>query len=317
MSTPAGDFALLIDGEALPGSGTLEVINPATGAVFAQAPAAGRDELDRAVAAARRAASSWRELSFAERRACIERMAQVLREHQAELARLLTLEQGKPLAQARDEITRAATQSEGMARIALDTEVLTDDRERHIELRYVPLGVVGIITPWNAPINLAAGPLTAALYTGNTVVLKPSPYTPLAPKMMVEVMGRFVPEGVIGIVTGGNELGGRMTRHPVPRKISFTGSTATGKRVAQSAAADLTRLTLELGGNDAAIVLDDADPAAIAERIFTGAFRNSGQICTAIKRLYVAEALYGTSSRRWPSARAQPGSETGWIPAPR
>ena len=292
MSTPAGDFALLIDGEALPGSGTLEVINPATGAVFAQAPAAGRDELDRAVAAARRAASSWRELSFAERRACIERMAQVLREHQAELARLLTLEQGKPLAQARDEITRAATQSEGMARIALDTEVLTDDRERHIELRYVPLGVVGIITPWNAPINLAAGPLTAALYTGNTVVLKPSPYTPLTTLALAQLLRGVFPRGVLNVLAGGDELGEWMTAHPGIDKISFTGSVETGKKVMASAAATLKRLTLELGGNDAAIVLDDVDPQAIAPKLFFAAFVNSGQVCMAVKRVYAHERIY-------------------------
>jgi acyl-CoA reductase-like NAD-dependent aldehyde dehydrogenase len=292
MSTPPGDFALLIDGEALQGSGTLEVINPATGAVFAQAPAAGRDELDRAVAAARRAASSWRERSFAERRACIERMAQVLREHQAELAQLLTLEQGKPLAQARDEITRAATQSEGMARIAIDTEVLTDDRERHIELHYVPLGVVGIITPWNAPINLAAGPLTAALYTGNTVVLKPSPYTPLTTLALAQLLRGVFPRGVLNVLAGGDELGEWMTAHPGIDKISFTGSVETGKKVMASAAATLKRLTLELGGNDAAIVLDDVDPQAIAPKLFFAAFVNSGQVCMAVKRIYAHERIH-------------------------
>jgi acyl-CoA reductase-like NAD-dependent aldehyde dehydrogenase len=286
------DFALLIDGEAVQGSGTLEVVNPATGAVFAHAPAAGRKELDDAVAAARRAAPSWRELSFAERRAYIERMAQVLRDHQTELAQLLTLEQGKPLTQARDEITRAATQSEGMARIAIESEVLTEDRERHIELRYVPLGVVGIITPWNAPINLAAGPLTAALYTGNTVVLKPSPYTPLTTLALAQLLRGVFPPGVLNVLAGGDELGEWMTAHPGIDKISFTGSVETGKKVMASAAATLKRLTLELGGNDAAIVLDDVDPQAIAPKLFFAAFVNSGQVCMAIKRVYVHERIH-------------------------
>jgi acyl-CoA reductase-like NAD-dependent aldehyde dehydrogenase len=286
------DFALLIDGEAVRGSESLEVINPATGAVFARCPAAGRAELDRAVAAARRAYLEWREKSFDVRRAAIDRMAAVLREHQDELAELLTLEQGKPLGQARDEIARAATQSEGMARIAIGTEILTEDGERHIELRYYPLGVVGIITPWNAPINLAAGPLVSALYTGNTVVLKPSPYTPLTTLRLAHLLREVFPAGALNVLAGGDELGQWLTEHPGVDKISFTGSVATGKKVMASAAGTLKRLTLELGGNDAAIVLDDVDPKTIAPKLFFGAFVNSGQVCMAIKRIYAHQRIY-------------------------
>jgi len=270
----------------------LEVINPATGEVFTRCPAAGRVELDRAVAAARDAFPAWRDRSFEDRRSAIRRMAQVLRDHQAELAELLTLEQGKPLAQSRDEITRAATQSEGMAQICIEPEVLLDDDARHIELRYFPLGVVGIITPWNAPINLAAGPLTSALYTGNTAILKPSPYTPLTTLKLGELLREIFPPGVLAVLAGGDELGEWMTGHPGVDKISFTGSVATGKKVMASAAGTLKRVTLELGGNDAAIVLDDVDPAAVAPKLFAASFVNSGQVCMAIKRIYAHERIY-------------------------
>jgi acyl-CoA reductase-like NAD-dependent aldehyde dehydrogenase len=286
------DFSLLIDGERATSREWLEVINPATGEVFARCPAAGRAELDRAVEAARAAFLEWRGRSFEERRVAIRRMAQVLRDTQAELAELLTLEQGKPLGQSRDEIARAATQSEGMAQIAIEPEVLLDDASRHIELRYFPLGVVGIITPWNAPINLAAGPLTSALYTGNVAVLKPSPYTPLTTLKLAEFLRDVFPRGVLNVLAGGDELGQWMTEHPGIDKISFTGSVATGKKVMASAAGTLKRVTLELGGNDAAIVLDDVDPKAVAPKLFFASFVNSGQVCMAIKRIYAHERIY-------------------------
>src|SRR5215469_957101 len=286
------DFALLIDGELSQSAASLEVINPATGAVFARCPSAGRTELDKAVAAARRAFGAWSAASFEDRAAVIKRMAAVLREHQDSLAELLTREQGKPIGQARDEIGRAATQSEGMAAISIPVEKLSEDAERRIELRYRPLGVVGIITPWNAPINLAVGPLTAALYTGNTVVLKPSPYTPLSTLKLGELLRDVFPRGVLNVLAGGDSLGQWMSEHPYIDKISFTGSVATGKKVMASAAGTLKRVTLELGGNDAAIVLEDADPKTVAPKLFFAAFVNSGQVCMAVKRIYAHERIY-------------------------
>jgi len=286
------DFAQLIDGELISGTPALDVINPATGAVFARAPRATRADLERAVTAARRASHSWRERSFAQRRACIERMSAALRAQQSELAELLTREQGKPLPQAREEIVRAAIQSEGMAAISINSELILDDAQRRIELHYVALGVVGIITPWNAPINLAAGPLTMALYTGNTVVLKPSPYTPLCTLKLGELLRDIFPAGVVNVLAGGDDCGQWMSEHPGIDKISFTGSIASGKKVMASAAATLKRVTLELGGNDAAIVLDDVDPQAIAPKLFFASFVNSGQVCMAIKRIYAHERIY-------------------------
>jgi acyl-CoA reductase-like NAD-dependent aldehyde dehydrogenase len=183
-------------------------------------------------------------------------------------------------------------QADGMLSIAIPVEVIADDKDKRIELRYRPLGVVGIITPWNAPISLALGPLVSALYTGNTVVLKPSPYTPATTLKLGEIAAEVFPPGVVNVLAGGDELGAWMTEHPGIDKISFTGSVATGKKVLASAAATLKRVTLELGGNDPAIVLDDADPKAIAKKIFFASFVNSGQVCMAIKRIYAHEKVY-------------------------
>jgi acyl-CoA reductase-like NAD-dependent aldehyde dehydrogenase len=286
------DFSHLIDGELAGSEQSFDVINPATGQAFARCPSASRAQLDRAVDAARRAFGEWRQLAFEQRSALLKRLADALRAQQEPLAELLTREQGKPIQQARDEIGRAFVQSEGMTKIQIPVETLVDDAERKIELHYVPLGVVGIITPWNAPINLAAGPLTSALYTGNTVVLKPSPYTPLSTLKLGEIAREIFPRGVVNILAGGDELGQWMTEHRGIDKISFTGSVATGKKVMASAAQNLKRITLELGGNDPAIVLEDADPKAIAQKIFFASFVNSGQVCMAIKRIYAHERVY-------------------------
>ena len=286
------DFAHLIDGQLVRSERSIEVINPATGRVFARAPDASRAQLDEAVAAARRAFAAWSRNSYEERATLLRRLGETLRAHQESLAELLTREQGKPLQQARDEIGRAFSQSEGMTRIAIEPEVLVEDAARRIELHYHPLGVVGIITPWNAPINLAAGPVTSALYTGNTVVLKPSPYTPLSTLKLGELAREVFPAGVLNVLCGGDEFGAWMTAHPGLDKISFTGSVETGKKVMASAAGTLKRVTLELGGNDAAIVLDDVDVATVAPKLFFAAFVNSGQVCMAIKRIYVHERIY-------------------------
>ena len=207
------DFSLLIDGKLEQSAHHLAVINPALGTVFARCPAAQQAELDRAVAAARRAFTAWRARSFAERAALVKQLSQQLRAKQNELAELLTREQGKPLAQSVAEIDRGAAQSDGMVGIEIPVEVIADDSDKHIELRYRPLGVVGIITPWNAPVNLALGPLVSALYTGNTVVLKPSPYTPLATLKVGEILREVFPAGVVNVLAGGDELGAAMTSH--------------------------------------------------------------------------------------------------------
>jgi acyl-CoA reductase-like NAD-dependent aldehyde dehydrogenase len=155
-----------------------------------------------------------------------------------------------------------------------------------------PLGPVAAVTPWNFPLSLASWKLAPALRAGNTVVLKPSPYTPLSTLLLGRVLADVLPPGVVNVVTGGDALGERLVTHPLIRKVSFTGSVATGKRIAEVTAGDLKRLTLELGGNDPAIVLDDANPEAIAKRLFWAAFANCGQVCSAVKRVYAPEPIY-------------------------
>jgi acyl-CoA reductase-like NAD-dependent aldehyde dehydrogenase len=292
QSVLRNDFHQLIAGELQDSDTRFEVINPATAAPFALCPAATRAQLDAAVQAAALAQPAWRACGYEQRRALLRRMTDILRANQDLLAELLTREQGKPLGQSRDEIGRAATQSDGMAQLQIGRETIVDDAQRHIELEYVPLGVIGIIIPWNAPVNLAAGPLTAALYTGNTAVLKPSPFAPLTMLKIGELIRDVFPAGVVNILAGSDEFGQWMSEHPRIAKISFTGSVATGKKVMASAAGTLKRVTLELGGNDAAIVLDDADVAAIASKLFFAATVNSGQVCMAVKRIYAHERIY-------------------------
>ncbi len=285
------DFSMTIAGRPVPGEQGFGVINPATGQVFAQAPEATRAQLDLAMDAAAAALPAWQR-DLEERRRALRECAAAVRAHAKELAPILTREQGKPLARAREEMAGTALWLDYTAGLEIPVEVIRDDADARIEVRRRPLGVVAAITPWNYPVMLATWKIAPALLAGNTVVLKPSPYTPLSTLALGEVLREALPPGVLNVVSGGNELGAWMTSHPVPRKISFTGSVATGKRVAAAAAPDLKRLTLELGGNDAAIVLDDADPKAIADGLFWGAFMNSGQVCTAIKRVYVPEKLY-------------------------
>lgn len=282
----------LIDGQLEGDESSFNVVNPSTGHACATCPEASRDQLNRTVVAARRAQPQWAATTPTERRELLCRLAGVLRENQAELAALITLEQGKPLARALDEVQRAAAQIERLTSIVLEKELLRNDSTGRVELHFRPLGVVGAITPWNMPIVLAVPKITHALYTGNTIVLKPSPYTPLATLRLGELARYVFPRGVLNVLAGGNEFGQWMSEHTGLDKISFTGSVATGKRVMASAAVNLKRLTLELGGNDAAIVLDDADLKTAIPKIFAAAFANSGQVCMAIKRLYVQDKVY-------------------------
>lgn len=286
------DFSLLINGELVSSDAWLDVINPATEQVFARCPAAGEVQLDAAISAAQSAFAAWSRLTYEERATDVRRYTAVLAEHQDELAELLVREQGKPIAQARAELKSCLKQADNTVGLQIPVELLVDSDTHRIELHYRPLGVVGVITPWNAPAALALGSLSSAVYTGNTVVIKPSPYTPLTTLKMGELAREIFPPGVVNVLTGGDELGRRLCEHPGVQKISFTGSVATGKRVLASSAATLKRVTLELGGNDPAIVLDDADPKAIAKKIFFACFVNSGQVCMAIKRIYAHEDVY-------------------------
>ena len=285
------DFTMTIDGNSVAADATFGVINPATGKVFAQAPECSRAQLDAAMESASRAFRPWSRDLPARRKALLACGAAV-QARLGELAPILTQEQGKPLAKASEELIGAAVWFQYTASLEIPVEVLQDDANARIEVRRRPYGVVGAITPWNFPVLLAVWKIAPALLAGNTIVLKPSPFTPLSTLKLGEILREALPPGVINIVSGNDALGAWITSHPAVRKISFTGSVATGKKVAAAAAPDLKRVTLELGGNDAAIVLDDANPKQVAEKLFWGAFSNSGQICSAIKRLYVHESIY-------------------------
>lgn len=282
------NFTMTIAGEASRGNGGFPVINPATVEPFAEAPECTPADLDRAMQSARSAFRAWAG-DEAVRRTALVAAADAIQASANELARVLTDEQGKPLMQALREVVSASAIFRIVAGLEIPTEVL--EEQPRIEVRRRPYGVVAAITPWNYPILIAANKIAPALLAGNTVVLKPSPFTPLATLRLGEVLrGVFAP-GVLQVVSGGDDLGRRMTEHSAVSKVTFTGSVATGKKVAAAAAPDLKRVTLELGGNDPAIVLEDCDPRKIARRLFWGAFTNSGQVCTAIKRVYVEASI--------------------------
>jgi len=287
------DYGLIVGGKKVSTKETYGVVNPATEAIVGQCPIASPDDLDAAVDAAAKAFETWSQVPDAERAAACEKIAEAIGEHSEELARLLTQEQGKPLsAGSRFEIGGAGAWAGYTASLSLADKVLQDDDKARIVQTRKPLGVVASITPWNFPVMIAIWHLVPAIRAGNTVVVKPSPSTPLSTLRLVEIINEVLPAGVVNCVTGTDELGQWMTEHPGVHKVIFTGSIPTGKKVLQSSADSLKRVTLELGGNDAGIVLDDADPAAIAPGIFQGAFMNNGQVCAALKRLYVPESLY-------------------------
>ncbi|MFN5567229.1 MAG: aldehyde dehydrogenase family protein [Bradyrhizobium sp.] len=286
------DYHLLIGGALVPGETTMPVINPATEEVLTDCPRASKDQLDAAATAAKAAFPAWAATPITERRRLIGKMADIIETHANDLARILTSEQGKPLADATGEVLGMAGFFRYLASLDLPMRVLERSGDRQVEAYRRPLGVVGAIIPWNVPLLILGFKLPPALLAGNTLVVKPAPTTPLSTLRFAELVKDVLPAGVLNVIADANDLGDPMTKHPDIRKISFTGSTATGQKVMASAAQTLKRITLELGGNDAGIVLDDVDPKTVAPGIFDGAFQNSGQVCLAIKRLYVHESVY-------------------------
>lgn len=271
---------------------TFPVLNPANGQVIGHAPECSADLLDAAVASAHQAAESWRADPEA-RSSALLNIAARLELSLEELAVLITEEQGKPLREARDELDAAVGDLRYYAGLRLPVDTVSDTEELIVQVLRRPMGPVAAITPWNFPVGTAMSKLAPALAAGCTVVLKPSPYTPLSSLRFGELVRDALPPGVLNVVSGNDALGALMTSHPLVRMISFTGSVATGKEIAATAAVDLKRILLELGGNDPAIVLDDADVDAVADDVFANAFANCGQICVAIKRVYAPKAVYG------------------------
>lgn len=272
------------------GETRFDVVNPATGLAFDSAPICSEIQLEEAVQAALQAFPKWRRSEMARRNALMD-CAQAIKRHLEELATLITTEQGKPISEARSEVAYAAGLFEQHASMPIPRTVLGADGPSRTLLVQRPIGVVGLITPWNFPVGTAAVKLAPALLMGNTVVLKPSPLAPLACLQMAKILRRYLPAGTLNAVSGGPELGALIASHPSIPKVSLTGSTGTGKAVMRLAAEELKCLTLELGGNDPAIILPDADPRQVAPCILDAAWRNAGQVCSAIKRVYVHESI--------------------------
>ena len=290
----ASAAAALLDRIQAPEGAGREIPDAATREIIGRAPVAGVAELDDAIARAKAAQPAWEALGHAKRIELLLAAADAIDANAEGLAYLLSREQGKPLngPNARFEVGAASTWLRTNAHTELPVQVLVDDETMYAELVYKAAGVVGAIGPWNWPLMITMWQIGPSLRMGNTVVVKPSEYTPLSVLAMLAVMNDVLPADVLIGVSGDREVGARLSSHPDIDKIMFTGSTATGRRIIESSAGNLARLTLELGGNDAGIVLPGTDVAAVAQDLFWGAFINTGQTCAAMKRLYVHDSQY-------------------------
>ena len=285
------EFSMTIGGEAVTSRRSFGVANPATEEVFAEAPECSPDQLDAAMAAAQGALPAWSR-DPARRNELLLQAAERFDAIAGELNPLLTSEQGKPLSDSAFETSLPGRWLRFCAQVDLQPEVVQEDDVFVARLYRHPVGVVAGISSWNFPLYQAFEKIAPALAAGNTIVLKSSPFTPLTTLVAGRVLGELLPPGVVNVISGGDEIGRLMTTHRTPRMLSFTGSIGTGENVAAAAVHGLKRLKLELGGNDPAIVLDDADVEAVAYKLFWVAFGNCGQICQAVKRVYVHESLH-------------------------
>lgn len=291
------NLKMLINGQMVEAEQTFDAINPADETVLAHVPDMSLAQLDETIAAAQAAFDGWRATPVEERKALLRGLAGAIAADSERLARLLTLEQGKALGDSLMEIQAASYWLDRTCELDIPVDVHVDTDERRIETRHVPIGVVAGIVPWNFPVGLAAWKIGPALLAGNTLILKPSPNTPVTTLAIAELAKDIFPAGVLNIVSGSDRLGPWLTQHPGIDKISFTGSTATGRAIMSEAGNRLKRITLELGGNDPAIVLEDADVEALAPRLFWAAFTNNAQFCLASKRMYVHEKVYDRTAK--------------------
>ena len=259
------EYKMLIGGALVTGTATMEVINPATGVAFTTVPRGTAADADAAIAAAKAAQPAWGARPMAERRLGLVALADAIAAQADELARLITLEQGKPLAEAQGEVAWTQGYLRHYATLELPDRIIQDDATGHIAVRHVPLGVVVGIIAWNFPLLVACWKIGPAVLAGNAIVLKPAPTTPVTALALGAICRDIFPAGIVNIITDANDLGPHLTAHPDVAK---------------------------LGGNDAAIVLDDVDVRATAQAIFGSAFLNCGQVCLAIKRAYVHADIY-------------------------
>ena len=308
-------FAMTINGAEATTAATFPVEDPATNEVIAHAPECTDAQMDQAMRAADEAHNLWRQ-DRKLRQAALEQLAAATEARLEDLAAIITSEEGKPLGEARSELGDAVNDLRYFASLDLDDEVIRDDHRTAVRVVRRPFGPVAAITPWNFPLGTAVAKIAPALAAGCTMVLKPSPYTPLSCLLFGEVSREVLPPGVLNVISGGNDLGVKMTEHPVPRMVSFTGSVATGKKIATTVAPDLKRVTLELGGNDPAIVLEDFDVESTAAGLFANAFSNCGQVCVAIKRVYVPRTVTTSWWPPWRPGSRQPSWATATMRAP-
>ncbi|MEU9885539.1 aldehyde dehydrogenase family protein [Sphaerisporangium sp. NPDC051011] len=286
------DFKLLINGELVAGASTVDVVDPSRGVAITQSPVADRNQVEQAIEAARAAFPGWRDTPIEERASVVRKMADAIEKAADGIARVVVLEQGKPLSGARDDVDWAVLWARYFAGLRLDPETVRDDDETLVQIHRRPLGVVAAITPWNFPFFQAVYKIAPAILAGNTVVLKPSPSTPLNALMLARILADIVPAGVVNVVADDGSVGPILTAHPGVDKVSFTGSTLVGKSVMRNAADTLKHITLELGGNDAAVILDDADLGKTLPEVFKWAFSNNGQVCISVKRIFAHSSIY-------------------------
>jgi acyl-CoA reductase-like NAD-dependent aldehyde dehydrogenase len=289
-SLEIGQLGHLVNGVVIRQGETFPVLSPKSGELVGDCPSASADLLDEAMEAATRAQQQWAARTQEDRRNVLEAMSKTLAEHCDQLLQISAAEKGAVVASM--ELYAAPGFAAHLASTDLPVDIVEDTDERVVSVVRKPVGVVAAITPWNAPILIATEKIFSALVAGNSVVVKPSPFTPFGTLALGEIWKDIVPPGVLTILVGGDELGERLVNHPLTSMISFTGSIAAGRQIASAAGQDLKRVLLELGGNDAAIVLPDVDVKAVAQRVFSAAFLMGGQVCAAVKRLYVHESIF-------------------------
>ncbi|PYH92653.1 aldehyde dehydrogenase [Aspergillus ellipticus CBS 707.79] len=289
---PFTEFYNTINNEITTTPTTRHSINPATRKPNPEVPVSTEQDLNSAVKNARAAFKTWSKLSVEERRQKVIAYGDAIEAHAEEFTKLLVQEQGKAHGQAAIEVGMCSTWARQIPQLELNDVVLQDTDDQRIVQRFTPMGVVAGIVPWNFPLLLAVGKLVPAVYSGNTIIIKPSPFTPYCGLKLGELAAKIFPPGVVQVLSDAGDLGPLITAHPDINKISFTGSTLTGKRIMASCANTLKSLTLELGGNDPAIICDDVDVEAIVPQVATLSFLVSAQVCMMIKRLYVHEKIY-------------------------
>ena len=314
----------LVDGRASP----FPVVNPATGqAITDQCPHANEEQVNETVDGAFQSFETWSNISLSDRKKFFEKLVDAMEPRVEELARLLTQEQGKPLQSATSEVESAIGTLREAAKIEIPTKIVGQTDSHSLEIHRKPIGVVAAIIPWNYPLHIAVMKILHALIYGNTVIIKPSPYTPLSTLRLGEILAPIFPPGVVSVVTGPDTrdekcVGDQLGRHPLVSLVAFTGSISTGKRVFHNCSSKMARMVLELGGNDPAIVLKDADLEKATRGVFEGSMINCGQICCGIKRVYVHRDMIEAFVEKLAVlaqthlAKVGPGEEEGVVMGP-